>query len=212
MSVGSLDGAGLLAVAAVLGLGAISPGASFVLVARLAVTRSRAAGVAAALGMGTGCAVFALAALLGLQAVLTRVPALHAALTLLGAAYLLGMAWRMWGRGRRSSVDSEDPSAAPPPRRSAFLLGAATQLSNPQTALVFAGVFAALLPAQRQLADYLVLPALAFAVDAGWFALVAGLLATAAPRALWLRARRPLERASALVMAVLGLRLARSLV
>ncbi|WP_106407144.1 LysE family transporter [Xanthomonas sp. NCPPB 1128] len=91
-----MTGASLLTIAGVLTLGAISPGASFLLVARLAAGRSRAAGFAAALGMGVGCALFALAALLGLQALLAQVPALHRGLSVAGAAYLLWLAWRAW--------------------------------------------------------------------------------------------------------------------
>jgi threonine/homoserine/homoserine lactone efflux protein len=62
------------AVASAIPLGAISPGPSFVMVARIAVSRSRQQALAAAFGMGVGGSVFAAAALLGLQALLTAVP------------------------------------------------------------------------------------------------------------------------------------------
>ncbi|MET7141784.1 LysE family translocator [Xanthomonas sp. PPL139] len=198
-----MTAASLLAIAGVLLLGAISPGASFLLVARLAAGRSRAAGVAAALGMGVGCALFALAALFGLQAVLERVPALHRALSVAGAVYLLWLAWRAW----RTPAPPVALAQEVPAVRSAFVMGLLTQLSNPQTALVFAGLFAALLPAQRVLEDDVALPLLAFAIDAAWFALVAGALSAPAPRRWWMRARRPLDRLSAVLMSGLGLRL-----
>ncbi|XQA67624.1 LysE family translocator [Xanthomonas sacchari] len=197
-----MTGTSLLAIAGVLTLGAISPGASFLLVARLAAGRSRAAGLAAALGMGVGCALFALAALFGLQALLERVPALHRALSVAGAAYLLWRAWRTPASLAATATEQQVPAV-----RSAFVMGLLTQLGNPQTALVFAGLFAALLPAQRVPAEYVALPSLAFAIDAAWFALVAGLLSAPAPRRWWLRARRPLDRLSAVLMSGLGLRL-----
>ncbi|WP_295864151.1 LysE family transporter, partial [uncultured Xanthomonas sp.] len=178
-----MTGASLLAIAGVLTLGAISPGASFLLVARLAAGRSRAAGLAAALGMGVGCALFALAALFGLQALLERVPALHRAVSVAGAAYLLWLAWRAWRTP--ASLAAIAPEQQVPAVRSAFVMGLLTQLGNPQTALVFAGLFAALLPAQRVPAEYVALPSLAFAIDAAWFALVAGLLSAPAPRRWW---------------------------
>ena len=53
-------------------IGAVSPGPSFVLVARTAIAVSRSAGMATALGMGLGGLMFASAALLGLHVVLTR--------------------------------------------------------------------------------------------------------------------------------------------
>jgi len=60
-------------------IGAISPGPSFVLVARTAIAVSRLDGLAAAAGMGVGASFFAAAALAGLHAVLMSVPALYTA-------------------------------------------------------------------------------------------------------------------------------------
>lgn len=199
-----MSAAALLAIAGVLALGAMSPGASFLLVARLAAGRSRAAGIAAALGMGVGCVVFALVALLGLQALLERVPALHRGLSIAGAAYLLWLAWRLWRRAPDAVAPAQQ---AGPQVRSAFVLGLLTQLGNPQTALVFGSLFATLLPPARAASDYLVLPLLAFAVDALWFVLVACVLSAPAPRRCWARARRPLDRLGAALMAGLGVRL-----
>jgi threonine/homoserine/homoserine lactone efflux protein len=48
-------------------IGAISPGPSFVLVARTAIAVSRSAGMATAVGMGLGGLMFAGAVLLGLH-------------------------------------------------------------------------------------------------------------------------------------------------
>ena len=85
--------AGLLGVLLV---GSISPGPSFVLVARTAVARSRRDGVAAAFGMGVGAVIFTTLVLLGLTAVLARVPLLFATVKLLGGLWLLLLAWRLW--------------------------------------------------------------------------------------------------------------------
>ena len=70
----------LLAIVATLTAGVVSPGPSFLLVARTAVSSSRSDGLAAALGMGAGGVVFAVAALLGLQGILLAVPSLYVAL------------------------------------------------------------------------------------------------------------------------------------
>ena len=64
----------LIGIIAALAVGIVSPGPSFVMVARLAVAGSRSHGMSAALGMGLGGAAFAIAALLGLQALLLAVP------------------------------------------------------------------------------------------------------------------------------------------
>lgn len=57
----------LMALAAVLIMGVISPGPSFIYVARNAVARSRTHGLVTALGTGAGAAIFSIMAMLGLQ-------------------------------------------------------------------------------------------------------------------------------------------------
>ena len=67
----------VLSIAGAIALGAMSPGPSFIMVARTAVASSRTDGLAAALGMGVGGVLFASVALLGLHAVLSAVPWLY---------------------------------------------------------------------------------------------------------------------------------------
>ena len=99
-----------IAIVAILGavlIGAISPGPSFVLVARTAVAVSRSDGVATALGMGLGGLIFAAAALLGLQVVLAAVPSLYLGLKIAGAAYLIYLAVQLW-RGAAAPIAAAD--------------------------------------------------------------------------------------------------------
>lgn len=58
----------LAGIIGALAIGVVSPGASFVMVAREAISTSRGNGLAASIGMGIGGVLFASAALLGLQA------------------------------------------------------------------------------------------------------------------------------------------------
>ncbi len=67
----------IISITGAIALGAMSPGQSFILVARTAVASSRGDGMAVALGMGVGCFVFALLALLGLQSLLLALPWLY---------------------------------------------------------------------------------------------------------------------------------------
>jgi threonine/homoserine/homoserine lactone efflux protein len=78
----------ILGIASAIAVGAMSPGPSFVMVARTAVASSRSDGVVAALGMGLGGTIFAIAALLGLHALLALVPWLYLAVKTAGGAYL----------------------------------------------------------------------------------------------------------------------------
>ena len=93
-------------IAAILGavlIGAISPGPSFVMVLRTSIALSRPDGLAAAVGMGLGGALFGTAALLGLTALLAQVEWLYVVLKLAGGAYLIYLAVRVW-RGARQPL------------------------------------------------------------------------------------------------------------
>jgi threonine efflux protein len=132
----------ILSIAGAITLGAMSPGPSFVLVARTSVARSRADGLAMALAMGIGGMLFAVLALLGVQVVLSTVPLLYALLKALGGAYLVYLGWSLW-RNARQPISFEKTGTT---SRRSFWLGLATQLSNPKTAVVYASVFVSLLP------------------------------------------------------------------
>lgn len=199
-----------IAVLGILGallIGAMSPGPSFVLVARTSIGVSRRDGLAAALGMGVGGLVFGGLAFLGLRAVLEQVGWLYAGLKVLGGLYLLYLASVLW-RSAAHPIDA--PASAEPGQRllrRSFALALATQLSNPKTAVVYASIFAAFLPAS--LPGWIaaaMLPSIIL-VETGWYALVALGLSSGRPRAAYLRWRKWIDRAAGSVMGALGIRL-----
>ncbi len=199
----------LLGIAGAMAVGAMSPGPSFVMVARTAVA-SRADGLAAALGMGAGGLVFAIAALAGLQAAFLAVPALYLAIKGFGGAYLVYLGIRIW-RGARQPLamapEAGTPAASGGRGKRTFLLGLATQVSNPKTAVVYASIFAAFLPREVPLVLALAVPAVIFCIETGWYAIVALALSSAAPRSAYLRYKTWIDRAAGGVMGLLGLRL-----
>jgi threonine/homoserine/homoserine lactone efflux protein len=200
----------LLAVIGILGalvVGIVSPGPSFVLVARTAVAMSRQDGIAASVGMGLGGVFFASLALVGLQAVLAQVAWLYLGLKLLGGLYLIYLAVGLW-RGAAEPIALED--AAERGRgewRKSFWLGLATQLSNPKTAVVYGSVFAALLPPDPPSTIYAVLLPPIFVLETGWYTAVAMVFSAGRPRAVYLAAKLWIDRVAGSVMAALGLRL-----
>ena len=169
----------IIPIAISLILGAMSPGPSFLMVAQTAVTKSRAEGVAMAVGTGLGAAIFAILASAGLYVVLENVPWLYTALKIFGGLYLAYIAYKIWRSPALTVVAEENPRAKPGSLPRAFLLGLMTQLSNPKTAIVFASVFAAFLPADIPSYGYAILCLLAFVFDFSWYALVSVLLSTA---------------------------------
>ncbi len=196
-----------VAIASALAVGAVSPGPSFIVVARNSIALSRRHGLATACGMGLGAGTFAVLALLGVHAVLTAVPMAFWVLKIAGGLYLLYLA-SLIIRGARAPMQlSTDGSVAMISLRRAFFSGLLTQLSNPKTAIVFASVFSALLPATIPLWFYLVLPLLALLIDGGWYITVAYLLSAEAPRQAYLKFKTGIDRAAGSVMGLLGLKL-----
>src|SRR5499426_1510915 len=136
----------LVALLGALAVGAMSPGPSFVFVARTAIARSRSDGLAAAVGMGVGGVVFSVLVVLGLHAVLSSVPRLYLVLKVAGGIYLLYLGIRIW-HGAKEPLRIADPDDRMKGSLSnSFLLGLGTQLSNPKTAVFYGSIFAALLP------------------------------------------------------------------
>lgn len=197
----------LLAIMIAIGIGAMSPGPSFVLVSRISVANSRLHGLAAAVGMGIGGAFFAVLALAGLVALLERVEWLYLVLKCAGGLYLVYLGIAIWrGAHEPMSVGPSDGRFALSVPR-AFFLGVVTQVSNPKTAVVYASIFAALMPQEPPLALILALPPVIFLIEAGWYAVVA--IAFSAPRSqrAYLSGKLWVDRLAGAVIGALGVRL-----
>jgi threonine/homoserine/homoserine lactone efflux protein len=193
----------LLSILGTIAVGAMSPGPSFVLVVRTSAALSRRDGLAAALGMGIGGLSFALLALAGLQALLMQVSWLYLILKLAGAAYLIYLGFMIWrGASTPLAMSNAGPTAAG--WRKSFAIGLATQLSNPKTAIWYASVFAAFLPADVPTWMLLVLPALLFSIEFGWYTIVALAFSASKPRAIYLGAKLWVDRCAGGIVMLLG--------
>jgi threonine/homoserine/homoserine lactone efflux protein len=200
--------ASIFSIAAALTLGAMSPGPSFIMVARTSLAVSRQDGLAAAVGMGIGGVFFSVVALLGVLAILAAVPLLHLTLKVFGGAYLLYLGYRIW-RSARQRLVLEVTSAQGGPTQvwRSFLLGLATQVSNPKTAVVYASVFASLLPHEVPSFALIALPVMIFAIETIWYSVVALALSAPAPRARYLASKAWLDRTAGAIMSLLALKL-----
>jgi len=197
----------MVAILGALLLGVMSPGPSFIVVARNSINLSRRAGLAAALGMGIGGVVFSGVALLGLFTLLAKVEWLYVCLKLAGGLYLVYLGYQMWrGAASRLSFENLRGGAQTSALRS-FRTGLTTQLSNPKAAIVYGSIFAALLPQHPPAWCYAVLPPAVFGIEAGWYALVAVLFSSRAARESYASAKKLIDRIAATAITVLGLRL-----
>lgn len=197
----------IASILAALLLGAMSPGPSFVLVARNAIGLSRANGIATALGMGVGGIVFSGIALAGLYTLLAAVEWLYVALKVAGGVYLIVLAFRIWCAASHPVIVDNDSETHKRNLHKSFWLGLSTQLSNPKTAIVYGSIFISLLPHHPPAWCYFALPPLVFLTEAGWYTVVALSFSSPRPRELYLRTKKWIDRLAASAIAALGIRL-----
>jgi threonine/homoserine/homoserine lactone efflux protein len=195
-----------ISIIAALSIGAMSPGPSFVVVSRIAISRSRVDGLVAALGMGLGGVAFSMLALAGLTALLSQFEWLYLALKVAGGVYLASIAFKIW-RSAGELLDVDEETAGTRALGRSFATALLTQLSNPKTIVVYASIFAALLPKSIPLGLVVALPVGVFFVEAGWYTIVALAFSARHPRRIYLAAKVWIDRAAGAVMAGLGLQL-----
>ena len=147
-------------------LAAISPGQSFVLISKLALSNPRPIALSAVMGLGAGTIIWSSAAIGGLAIVLEHAAWAYTAFKIAGGVYLLFLAIMLWRHAR-------DPVELDPARQKqlrpwpAFMLGLATQLANPKPALFFGTIFLTLVPAHPPLWVYPVVLSIIFFNDCG---------------------------------------------
>jgi len=126
-----------------------TPGVDFLLTVSRTLQGGARAGVAAALGIGAGCVVHALAAAFGLAALLALHPGAFLVIQWAGAGYLawlgLGLLQQAWrGAGRRT----QGPAAmAARSGWAEFRTGLLTNVLNPKVALFFLAFLPQFVPA-----------------------------------------------------------------
>lgn len=117
---------------------AVTPGPDMLLIASRSVSQGRRAGFASLAGIQLGTYCHALAAALGLSQLFVAVPLAYDAVRMLGAAYLLYLAWKTLRSG--SSLQASSGLAAVPATR-IFRQGLLTNILNPKMALFVLALF-----------------------------------------------------------------------
>jgi threonine/homoserine/homoserine lactone efflux protein len=126
----------------------VTPGSSTAMVIRHVLRGGRTAGLAAAAGIAAANGLWAVAAGLGVTAVVTRAPLVFSAIKIGGAAYLAFLGARALIRAATASGDAfKDDSGSTGRRRSAFRDGVAVNLLNPPIATFYLVVVPSFLPA-----------------------------------------------------------------
>ncbi len=178
----------------------VTPGPNFFFVSHLAASGGRREGMYGAVGVAIGAGILASAAVLGVGALFRAVPPLRLFLQVVGAAYLLYLAFRLWRSTDGSAASADDA----PPISSTLRAGIFTNLSNPKSALFFGSVFSTALP-DNPTAPVMLAAVVMMALNSLWWhAVVAYAFSSVAIRTRYAGHRSLLSRAGGTVLGVFG--------
>lgn len=169
----------------------LTPGPNMMYLVSRSLGQGRRAGLVSLAGVAAGFVVYLLATVIGLAALFVAVPALFVVVKLLGAAYLLYLAWGILRPGGRRMFDDNASAPAHTSTR-LFSMGLFTCLLNPKIALMYAALLPQFVDPASSAAPQLLLLglvqiAVAVTVNAGW-------VLAAAWVARFLRARPTAQR------------------
>jgi RhtB (resistance to homoserine/threonine) family protein len=200
----------VVAFAAAIGLGAMSPGPDFAVVVRQAVTSGRRAGLATATGVAVGILVWVLAATTGVAALLATSAAAFAVVKVVGAGYLLFLGLRALRAAARRPGAAAEPATgrAPTTGVAAFRSGLLCNVLNPKAAVFFVALMPQFLPSRPAVADVLLLSVTAFLITLLWFGAVATVLSGLRRLLDRSAVRRAIDGLTGTALVLLGIRLA----
>ena len=177
-----------------------SPGAALVMAAHTSVRRGRAAGVAAGAGLGLMAATWTMLALRGLGTLFELFPTAYIGAKVLGGAYLLYLAHKMW-RNTSEAIDAPIPHAG-----RALWQGFLVNLLNPKSVFFASAVLVSVFPGGISIADSLVIVINHFLVEFAFYTTLAFCASTRTISKHYIQARSYVDRGGAVILATLGLR------
>lgn len=186
---------------------AISPGPSFVVSVRTAVSSGFATATALAFGFGLGALSWAFAAMAGLALVFELVPALFVTLKFVGAAFLIWIAYQMW-RHAPEPIDMSGTEGKRMTTWQAIRYGFLTFASNPKPAVFFGAVFVGMVPVDTPLTWRIAILAAVFLNETLWYILVARLFSLTPARKVYLGLKTTIDRIFSGFLVLLGLKIA----
>jgi len=197
-------GATLIWLAAV-----VSPGPNFLVVSRLALSRSRRSAVGATFGIAAGSLTYAALTLFGLSVLILHFVWLGYTIRIVGGAYLVWLGIQAW----RAKPDDMQPSATGAAQDRPSLLhglrvGFLTEVTNPKGIAFFLGLFAAAVPAATPFWAKLSVLVAGGVIEVVWYTAVSFALSSGPMRAGYQRVKRTVDRVLGTLLIALGLRIA----
>ena len=191
----------------------VTPGPDTALTVRNTLSGGRRSGLGTALGVATGQAVWTVAAIAGVAALLVASASAFAALRLAGAVYLMWLGaqalWAATGVGGETGRDADLDRSRRLAPVAAFGQGVLSNLGNPKMAVFFTSLLPQFVPAGRPaFSAPLVLGLLFCAMTFGWLAAYAVVVARAGDVLRRRGVRRAIEAVTGVALLGLGARLA----
>ena len=185
----------------------VTPGPDMAVIARVALRSGRRAAWVTVFGIHTGMIGWVLASALGVAAVLATSATAFTALRLAGAAYLVYLGARTWLHTRRREHDDES-STGTARRDRPFRMGLLSNLLNPKVALIYMTIIPQFV-ARGDLAvpRSLFLAATLSVMALSWQLTYAAVVARLGNVLSGPRARRLIERITAVALVAFGVRL-----
>jgi threonine efflux protein len=181
----------------------VTPGPNVIVISNLAAAQARGPACIAALGVTTVALIWSSLAVLGVNAVFSAHPDLRLAVQVLGGAYLVYLAVRLW----RSGGSAPEGAGARLSPLAAYRLGFVTNITNPKSALFFGSVFATALPVDPSTGLLAAAVALAVTNALAWHLFLALAFSHPRVRAAYARRRVAFSRVSGVLIGAFGLRL-----
>ncbi len=186
---------------------AMTPGPAVLMSARIGLREGLATGTALSAGIGAGAVFWASTALFGLSILFDYAPALLIALKILGAVYLMYLAYKMWAHADEP-IEQSDETRTPRGKFAAFKLGVLTQLANPKGPIFFGAVFAGTIPESAPLWILGLLLALIFIGEMAWNIIVVRIFSFEKTRRGYISLKGVFDRVFGAGLAALGAKIA----
>ncbi|RQH01134.1 LysE family transporter [Paraburkholderia dinghuensis] len=198
----------LAAIAGVMLLACASPGPDMLAVTSHAFAKRRA-GLAAAAGIATSHALWAMLAVFGLGLILAQLAWLYEGIRIAGAVYLVYLGTKTLMSLRQSSGAVAAPNAAKSTGSAhSYRRGLLVGLTNPKAAAFFGSLFVTLLPAHAPMWVHGATVVTVASVSICWFSAMALLFSTQSVQRGYQKLRRPVDAVMGSVLVALGARLA----
>lgn len=198
----------LLTIFSIFALNVLTPGANFVLILRNSLAHGRQTGIWLALGLASVDIIFAVAAMLGLSALMSAHAGIGQVIACLGGFWLsyLGLKMLKERKGVELS-DTADQCKGNLPRYTAYKLGLSGGLINPQAIVFFSSVFLGSMDNAPTIKEIVMLLVGIAAISAFIRCGVATVVALPTIRSVYLANRRKMETLSGGALVLLGLKL-----